>query len=224
MCGRYSLTTDIRYLEKRFNFDWTESGYGPRFNIAPTQPVITITSDGSSNQGQNMKWGLVPYWSKTQRMASHMINARAETLEQRNSFRQLLTRRRCLILADGFYEWARENNMKVPMRIALKSGEPFGFAGLWDIWSSSDGEQVKSCTIITTEANKFIDPLHNRMPVIVPSKFEKIWLSIVDQDIETIKGLLIPFESVKMEAYEVSTLVNSPANNFSEIIKKVNIS
>ena len=223
MCGRYSLITDIRDLERRFKFDATELVHGPRFNIAPTQTVIVVTNQGSYNQGQNMKWGLVPYRAKTQRMASHMINARSETLEQRNSFRQLLMRRRCLILADSFYEWARENKMKMPMRIALKSGEPFGFAGLWDIWNSRDGEQVESCTIITTGANRLIAPIHNRMPVIIPRESEKTWLNIHDQDIKTIKDLLTPYESVNMQAYEISTLVNSPANDFAEIIKRVNV-
>ena len=222
MCGRYSLITDIEDLEQRFSFHGEGLPKNIRFNIAPTQDILTITNDGFLNQGQMMRWGLIPYWSQDMRMASRMINARSETLEQRNAFRQSLLRRRCLILADGFYEWTRNGNKKIPMRIKLRSGEPFGLAGLWDTWKSTDGTIVKSCTIVTTEANEFIAPIHNRMPVIINEEFEETWLDINNQDIKSLKGLLSPYKSDEMEAYEIPTLVNSPRNDSFEIIARVN--
>jgi putative SOS response-associated peptidase YedK len=222
MCGRYSLITEIKDLEQRFSFHGDGLPKDIRFNIAPTQNILAITNDGFVNQGLTMKWGLIPYWSQDMRMASRMINARSETLEQRNAFRQPLLRKRCLILADGFYEWTRKGNKKTPMRIKLRSGNPFGFAGLWDAWKSTDGEIVQSCTIITTEANELIAPIHNRMPAIINEEFEETWLDINNQDIKNLKRLLYPYESTDMEVYEISTLVNSPRNDSFEIIARVN--
>ena len=168
-----------------------------------------------------MRWGLIPSWAKSASGGSRMINARAETLAERPSFRTALQRRRCLVLADGFYEWQGKGSSKRPMRITTASGEPFAFAGLWDGWRDPKGEVVRSCTIITTSANELLSPIHDRMPVILTRELEPLWL---DQDIQASAALtdvLVPHPANVMEAYEVSTLVNSPANDRPEMVVPV---
>jgi putative SOS response-associated peptidase YedK len=220
MCGRYSLATDIEDLADRFDFRATGLTYHVRFNIAPTQQVLTVTNDGSENQAQFMKWGLIPFWAKDPSIGSRMINARAETLTERPVFRQAFQKRRCLVIADGFYEWRREGKSKVPMRIILKSGEPFGFAGLWETWKSPEGESVQSCAIITTTPNEVMEPIHNRMPVILPREAERGWLDSHLSDSATLGKLLISYAADNMEAYEVSPLVNSPKNDAPDVIAR----
>ena len=175
MCGRYSLATDIRSLEGRFAVRGESLGYQPRFNIAPTQEVLTVTSDGTGNRAHLMKWGLVPSWAKDPAMGRRMINARAETVAQRPAFRDALKKRRCIIPANGFYEWMNTPAGRKPMRIILKSGEPFGFAGLWEVWRAPDGGLLRSCTIITTASNEMMKSIHDRMPVILPREAEAGW-------------------------------------------------
>ena len=220
MCGRYSLATDIEGLADRFDFRPTELTYRARFNVAPTQQVLTVTNNGLENQAQLMKWGLIPFWAKDPSIGNRMINARAETVGENRVFRQAFQARRCLVIADGFYEWMKDGNSKVPMRIILTSGEPFGFAGLWETWKSVDGEPVQSCTIITTSPNELMEPIHNRMPVILPRGAESIWLDQDQRDKDTLASLLIPYASTEMEAYPVSTLVNSPKNDVPDIIAR----
>ena len=167
-----------------------------------------------------MKWGLIPFWVKDPKIGSRMINARAETVVERPIFREVFSKRRCLVLADGFYEWQKTPEGKVPMRIVLKLGEPFGFAGLWATWKSADGQSVNSCTIITTTANSLMEPIHNRMPVILTRETESSWL---DQKAESseLRALLVPYPANEMDAYEVSTLVNSPKNDSLEVIARL---
>ena len=176
MCGRYSLIADIGELQERFDFDGTDLTLTPRYNIAPTQMALTVTSD-SGRRGGYMRWGLIPSWAKSASVGRRMINARAETVAERPSFRTALQRRRCLVLADGFYEWQRKGSSKSPMRIVMASGEPFAFAGLWDAWRDPKGEIVRSCAIITTAANELLSPIHDRMPVILPRELESTELS-----------------------------------------------
>ena len=166
MCGRFSLIADLQELGERFGFDPGGLTHPPRYNAAPTQPVLTVMN-GDGRHAEHLSWGLVPSWAKDARVGSRMINARAETLAERPAFRAAFARRRCLVLADGFYEWRRVGSSRIPMRIVMKPGEPFAFAGLWDSWRGPEGEVVRSCTIITTEPNELLRPIHDRMPAIL---------------------------------------------------------
>ncbi len=220
MCGRYTLTTDIRELEDRFHFIAEGLGLIRSYNTAPRQPVLTIVRE-DGNVGRIMKWGLIPSWAVNPSVANKMINARSETVAEKPSFRAALAKRRCLIPADGFYEWQKTASGKRPMRITLASGEPFAFAGLWEIWNTPKGDTVHTCTILTTSANETLAPIHNRMPVILPRKAEDIWLDHTVQDKSLLKSLFVPYDPSETVAYEVSTLVNSAANNVPEAISPV---
>lgn len=220
MCGRYSLTTDIGELANRFDFRVAGLSYQARFNIAPGQQVLTVSKDRSQNHAQLVQWGLMPFWMKAPYIGKRMINARAETISEKPMFREAFLKRRCLVIADGFYEWKKMGRSRIPMRIVLKSGEPFGFAGLQETWKSPDGEEIQSCTIITTTPNNIMESIHNRMPVILPRKSEDLWLDSVKMDLETLQGLLIPYASAEMDAYAVSTLINSPKNDMPDIIAR----
>ena len=216
MCGRFSLISEMGELQGRFEFDGAGLPHTPRYNIAPTQPVLAVTNE-QSRGASYMRWGLIPSWAKDSSVGNRLINARAETVAERPSFRTALARRRCLVLADGFYEWHRAGQAKRPMRIVMKSGEPFAFAGLWDSWRDPNGETVRSCTIITTEANDLLRPIHNRMPVILPREMEPFWLDHDVEDQGVLSDVLVPYQSAEMEAYEVSSLVNRPGNDGPEV-------
>lgn len=224
MCGRFTLTADIDFVMKRFTlsekFNVTE--YQPRYNIAPSQPLLCVIHDGEANRAGYLKWGLVPSWSKDPKIGNKMINARAETLAEKPSFKASFKKRRCLIIADSFYEWKKDGNRKIPMRIKLKNDQPFAMAGLWERWQDNEGQQINSCTIITTSPNELMKDIHDRMPVILSPEDEKIWLDRSIEDINYLKQFLIPYHQDMMEAFEVSAQVNSPANDSSELIKSVN--
>ena len=217
MCGRYTLTTDISDLQIRFSFHGHDLEYRPRYNIAPTQRVLTVTNE-EETQAQFMKWGLIPSWAKDPSIGSRMINARGETIAEKPSFRTALRKRRCLVLADGFYEWKKAEGQKVPMRITLKEEEPFAFAGLWEAWKSPEDEWVRSCTIITTAPNTLMEPIHNRMPVILPQEAEETWLNPAIEDPQVLTSFFQPFPAEAMEVYPVSTMVNSVKNDAAECI------
>ena len=221
MCGRFTLTADQDSFEDRFSFTGFDLGWVPSFNIAPTQEVLTVTNDGSENRPELMRWGLVPSWAKDPKIGNRMINARSETLTEKPSFRTAFERRRCLIPADGFYEWKREGKAKKPMLITANPGGLFAFAGLWETWKQPDDCWLLTCAIITTSANEFMTSIHDRMPVILPRESEALWLDPEEQDTAMLSELLLPYDSGRMEAYEVSTLVNSPRNNFPEVIEPV---
>jgi putative SOS response-associated peptidase YedK len=219
MCGRFTLTTDYDTLEERFALKGgMQLPLMPRYNVAPTQEVLSVVNDGQRNVGEMMRWGLIPSWAKDPSIGNRMINARAETLTTRPSFRTAFKKRRCLIPADSFYEWRRLNGSRRPMRIMLKSGEPFAFAGLYETWKDPQGQSVRSCTIITTDSNTLIQPIHDRMPVILPRDAEAAWLDPVFEDTGALLELLVPYPSEEMTAYEVSKLVNSPRNESPEVI------
>ena len=220
MCGRYSLKADLEDIQQRFEFLAGELVYSPRYNIAPTQPVLAVTS-GTDRRASYMRWGLIPSSARNATVGNRLINARGETVAERNSFRTAFIRRRCLVLADGFYEWQRAGKARRPMRIVMKSGEPFAFAGLWDSWRDPQGEVVRSCTIITTEANELIRPIHDRMPVILPRETESFWLDPDVDDPGALSSVLVPYSSHDMEVYEVSSLVNRPGNDGPEVILPV---
>ena len=221
MCGRFTLTADQDSFEDRFSFTGFDLGWVPSYNIAPTQEVLTVTNDGAENRAELMRWGLVPSWAKDPKIGNRMINARSETLAEKPSFRTAFRRRRCLIIADGFYEWKRDGKKKKPMRIIAESGDLFAFAGLWETWKQPDDSWLVSCAIITTSANEFMASIHNRMPVILPREAEALWLDPEEQDTAALSELLLPHDSDQMEVYEVSTLVNSPRNDSPELIAPV---
>jgi putative SOS response-associated peptidase YedK len=173
MCGRYSLYADYRTLLERFAIEETaveESDYAASYNIAPSQEVLAVVNDGTKNRLGFLKWGLIPPWAKDEKMGYKMINARAETAAEKPSFRHAFKKKRCIILADSFYEWRRTDEGKIPMLVKMKRGEPFAFAGLWESWKSPEGKVVNTCTILTTEANELMGTIHDRMPVVLSKK------------------------------------------------------
>ena len=221
MCGRYSLAMDYDALENRFTFrGGVQLPLRPRYNIAPTQEVLTVINDGTDNPARMMKWGLMLFWAKDPKIGNRMINARSESVATKPAFRNALRYRRCLIAADGFYEWMKVGKSKVPMRIILSSGEPFAFAGLWETWRSPSNAVVHSCCIITTTPNAVMEPVHSRMPVILPREAEDLWLAPGQVQASALKGLLVPYPAAGMEAYEVSALVNSPNNDTLDVIAR----
>jgi len=218
MCGRFTLTADISTLQESFPFVEMPQGMQPHFNIAPTQPVAVVPNDGR-NRLDFFVWGLIPSWAKDPNIGSRLINARAETLQEKPSFRTAFRRRRCLVLADGFYEWKQGERGKTPMYIRLASGKPFAFAGLWESWNAPDASNVLSCTIITTQPNELMATIHNRMPVILPEEAYSTWLESAEADPQRLAGLLKPYPAKQMQAYPVSPLVNSPKNDVPELIR-----
>lgn len=222
MCGRFTRSTDKDDLQSRFGF--TNPGnipLSPRFNIAPTQNSPTVIVKDDQREVTMMRWGLIPPWAKDMSIGYKMINARGETVAEKSSFKKPFKDRRCLVLADGFYEWKKEKKNKTPFRFVLKSRAPFAFAGLWDTWENPDGELITSFTIITTGANPLMEPIHDRMPVILHEKDEARWLDPHFMDTDKLSELLIPFPSDLMEAYEVSPIVNSPKNETPDCMKAV---
>lgn len=217
MCGRYTIITPAPGLARRFGAKEAASP-APNFNAAPSQalPIITNSMPG---QIQLVRWGLVPAWSRDPASGPKPINARAETLAEKPSFRQLLARRRCLVLADSFYEWQATERGKIPHRILLKSEEPFAFAGLWDEWlDRATGELHPTFTIVTTEPNELMARLHNRMPVILPGlEAERAWLAD-DLSAAAHQELLMPYDATLMREYAITTRVNSPAHNDAEVL------
>ncbi len=218
MCGRYSLISDITQLALRFEFEAGGLEQPPRYNIAPTQMVLTV-GNGKPRHASYMRWGLALSGTGSVSAGAPMINARAETLSERPSFRAALKERRCLIPADGFYEWQRTGAGRSPVRVTLASAEPFAFAGLWETWRDPNGDTVGSCTIITTQANELLRPIHDRMPVILPRDLESLWLDDGMQDPAALGSLLVPYDSDQMDLYEVSTLVNSAFNDGPELLE-----
>ena len=218
MCGRYSLTSNLDDLQGRFNFEARDLVFRPRYNVAPSQSVLAVVNDGD-NRAEFMRWGLIPFWAKDHKIGYRMINAVGETVATKPAFRAAFKKRRCLVLADGFYEWKKVADGKLPMYISSRSREPFAMAGLWENWKDPSGELIHSCTIITTTPNCLIEPIHNRMPVILPQSAESTWLDSNVEDAETLASLLVPYSADDMEAYIVSTLVNSPKNDVPECLQ-----
>ena len=215
MCGRFTFI-DIEDIRERFNADPID--LKPNYNVAPTQDVPVILPN---HQLAVFRWGLIPFWANDPSIGNKLINARAETVDEKASFKYSLQRKRCLVVADGFYEWKKEGSTKQPYRITLKNKGLFGFAGLWDTWKSQTGDIINSCSIITTTPNDLMVPIHNRMPVILSRDAEQVWLDQSIMDSSFLKSLLTPYHADPMMAYEVSTLVNSPKNNGPECLVPV---
>ena len=220
MCGRFSLTTDIESIQQQFDFTLAET-IVPRYNIAPSQQVLTVTSTNDRRKGQTMRWGLIPFWAKDTKIGYKLINARSETVDEKASFKHAFKRRRCLILCDGFYEWEKIRNKKQPYRFHMKDEKPFAMAGLYEEWTKGE-EQITSCTILTTIPNELTKKVHDRMPVILPQNAYDFWLEPNMDDTEYLKSMLIPYAASEMDSYAVSTLVNSPKNDIAEVLSPLN--
>ena len=219
MCGRYSLTTPEDHLVEAFDVPPLTFDYRARYNIAPTQDVPVVASDKRGTRLGLLRWGFVPAWADDPSIGSRMINARAESLLDKPAFKQAAVSRRCLVPADGFYEWAAEDGHKVAYWIHSPDREPMGFAGVWERWHHRGTEPVFSMVIITVDANDQIRHLHDRMPAIVPAADRKAWLD-TETPIAEALSLLKPYE-LALEAYPVSTLVNRPANDVPDCIEPV---
>jgi putative SOS response-associated peptidase YedK len=220
MGGRFGVSyRDIKAVWSSYG----EFSFQTRYNIAPSQEVpVIIRNNNGRNEAKVMKWGLVPSWAPDSSMGQRMINARSETLLEKPSFRQAVQKRRCLIPANGFYEWRREAKRKIPMWIQFKTREPFAFPGLWDCWIDRDtGKPLYSFTIITTHANALLRPIHDRMPVMYRKDMGRQWLEESISDELELSLVTQPVVSEEPEAYEVSTLVNSPDNNSPECVRRV---
>jgi len=214
MCGRFTLTTTPTDLKEAFPEVEVPEDLAPRYNIAPSQPVAVI-ANSDAGRIKLFRWGLIPSWAKDPSIGDRMINARAETLAEKPAFRAIYRRRRCLVLADGFYEWKQEpgGRVKTPMYVRLASGKPFAFAGLWDAWQPEGADQVQSCTIVTTAPNQLMQMIHTRMPVILDRTAYARWLEPGEQQPEQLNALLRPFAADEMTAYAVSRYVNRPQND-----------
>jgi len=228
MCGRFTLTAEMNTLQATFPWLNIPEGMAPRYNIAPSQPVAVVPNDGK-NTLDFYVWGLVPFWAKDPQIGNRMINARAETLAEKPSFKTAFRRRRCLVLADGFYEWqrkpiassSRSTGAKTPMYIKMTSGEPFAFAGLWETWNAPDGSRLITCNIITTEPNELVSQIHNRMPVILPTDAYQTWLDPHERAPSELSPLLKPYPADQMVSYPVSKQVNNPTNDLPICVKPI---
>ncbi len=221
MCGRFTLTAAVPELEARFQIEVTTLPYEPSYNIAPSQQVLSVIHDGTQARAGYLRWGLVPSWAKDPAIGQRMINARVETVAEKPSFRQAFRRRRCLVLADGFFEWRRSGRTKTPMYIQLHGHQLFALAGLWDTWHDPQGVRLSTCTLLTTAANSLMAPIHHRMPVILTPEAEAIWLDRSVQDSALLLPRLRPYASEALEAFEVSREVNSPHHNTPACIEPV---
>ncbi|KPK55447.1 MAG: hypothetical protein AMS22_04200 [Thiotrichales bacterium SG8_50] len=215
MCGRYTVGCEPSALIEHFEPDEVLLALRPRYNVAPSQSVAILRCDEQARKVlAPARWGLIPSWAKDPAIGNRMINARAETVADKPAFRTALRRRRCLVAADGFYEWRKLGAAKQPYWIGLATRTPMGFAGLWERWQPSHGgDALESCTIITTAANEVVAPIHERMPVVLrPSDYAR-WLNPATADVAELTGLLMPYPDAGMIAYPVSTAVNSPRND-----------
>jgi len=224
MCGRFTLRAPASVVAEQFAL-FEMPPFAPRFNIAPTQPVAVVRAVGERPPPERelvwLRWGLIPGWAGDPAIGSRMINARAETAAEKPAYRAAMRRRRCLVVADGFYEWQRTGGRKQPYFIHMRDDRPFAFAGLWEAWEGPDHSAIESCTLLTTEPNELIEPIHNRMPVILaPDDYDR-WLDPAVEQPEMVGPLLRPFGSDPMEAYPVSTHVNSPTRDDPKCIERV---
>jgi len=223
MCGRFVLFSSLDDIVREFEIERVQAQLRPSYNVAPTQEVAVVVRNQGVNVLDKMVWGLIPHWASDPGIGSRMINARSETVHEKPSFKRPFKSQRCLIVADGFYEWQKTDGTKVPMFIRLRSRRPLGLAGLYDAWKTPAGENLRSCTIITTDANQLVQPIHNRMPVILSPADQAAWLEAGPQPTERLLSLLAPYPAGEMEAYAVSRMVNSPKNDDPGCIEPVGV-
>ncbi|MDQ3802891.1 MAG: SOS response-associated peptidase [Acidobacteriota bacterium] len=220
MCGRFAQRSPSKRIAEKFKVEEVPP-LAERYNVAPAQQVLVIREAAGVREATFFKWGLVPRWAKDPAIGNKLINARSETVTEKPSFREAFTRRRCLIPADGFYEWQRAGGRKQPYFFKMRDWGPFGFAGLWERWEGEGGEVINSCTILTTEANDVLRPVHDRMPVILRPEDHELWLEAEVGKSDLVKGLLRPYPSAEMLGYPVGVLVNSPRNQGVELTEQM---
>ncbi|MGO8745210.1 MAG: SOS response-associated peptidase [Thermoguttaceae bacterium] len=224
MCGRFTLRSPASVVAEQFGL-FEAPSFAPRFNIAPTQPVAVVRcvpdQAGCCRQIVWLRWGLVPSWAHDPSIGNRMINARTESVGEKPAYRAAMRRRRCLVAADGFYEWQKAGKRKQPFFIHRRDDRPFGFAALWESWEGPDHSALESCTLLTTEANEVVTPIHDRMPVILRTEDYTRWLDPGIQNPSDLESLLRPYSSDAMEAYPVSPHVNSPANEGPRCVQRI---
>lgn len=222
MCGRFTITVTLEELISRYLIDENKiSSLKPNYNVAPMHHIPAVIASDEGKRLGELRWGLVPVWAKDEKIGNKMINARAETVAEKPAFKQLLKSKRCIIPADGFYEWKKEGTSKQPYRILLSDGGIFSFAGLYDTWEDHEGKKLSTCTIITTTPNRLMADLHDRMPVILRTEDEEGWLDRDNDDVESLLKILKPYDASKMRAYKVPLTVGNVRNNFEELIKDI---
>lgn len=222
MCGRYNIIPKAQEWLDAFEIIQGQEvieNLKPSYNVAPSQNVPAVRIEEGQRTACLLRWGLIPFWAKDKKIGYKMINARAETVAEKPAYRSAFKRHRCLIPASGFYEW-RQTNGKQPYNIHMKNGRPFAFAGLWEHWEHED-EKIESCTIIVTDGNELMQPIHNRMPVILNQQDFDLWLDPEMSDKDKLMPLLVPYQGNDLEAYPVSKAVNTPKNNQPELLKPV---
>ena len=222
MCGRFVLIAPGKDLAERFGLEEVPD-LKPRYNIAPTQMVVIIRLDKNTLQRRlvQVKWGLIPFWAKDTSMRHRLTNARAESVAQKPAFRAAFKQRRCLVPADGFYEWKRQEGRRQPYLLRNADGRPFAFAGLWESWKAPDGETIESCTILTTDANDLTRTIHDRMPVILHPNEYDLWLDPEVKDPNLLKPLLRPYPSDEMIVQPVSPKVNKASYDAADCVEVV---
>ncbi|HBP26281.1 MAG TPA: hypothetical protein DD618_04945 [Acholeplasmatales bacterium] len=226
MCGRYTINVtyeDMKtYLHDNYHIDDFDAEFKlPRYNVAPGQNILSVINDGTKNRAGLLKWGFVPFFAKDENMGSNLINAKAETLLQKPSFKDSFKNKRCIILADSFYEWAKTGFEKIPMRVMLNDQSLFAMAGLWSSYTRPDRTKLYTCTIITTEANDLVAKVHDRMPVILTNETARLWLDPKNSDLQSLAALLVPFDPAKMTAFRVSSAVSNAKNDDPSLIKAI---
>jgi putative SOS response-associated peptidase YedK len=212
MCGRFAITSTPEAIRLLLGY-LDQPNFPPRHNIAPTQPIPVVRLEDGKRRFALVRWGLLPSWVKDPKAFTLLINARGDTINEKPAFRNAMKRRRCLIPADGFYEWKGEGAAKVPYYVRLKNHQPFAFAGLWETWVGPNGEELETAAIVTTDANRVLKPIHHRMPVILAPEAYDLWLDTANVDAMTAQALIAPARDDLLEAYEVSKAVNRVAND-----------
>lgn len=220
MCGRYTITSAPEAIRALFRYR-EQPNFPPRYNVAPTQPIPIVRLVEGKRQFALVRWGLLPSWVKDPKTFTLLINARGESVIDKPAFRAAMKRRRCLIPADGFYEWKAIAGRKQPYFVRLKSGAPMAFAGLWETWTGPNGEELETAAIVTTNANRALAPIHERMPVILTPEAFDLWLNCADVDATTAAALIAPAPENLLEAYEVSTAVNRTANDNAKLVERL---
>jgi putative SOS response-associated peptidase YedK len=217
MCGRFAFYTPAEAVVRLFSLEPTEA-LAPRYNIAPTQPAPVVRRrDDATRRLSLLRWGLIPFWAKDPAIGNRLINARAETAGSKPAFRQAYRKRRCLVLANGFYEWQKAGSGKIPWYITQVSAEPFAMAGLWESWRGNDDEPLETFTILTTTANQRLSPIHQRMPVVLDSDAIRVWLNPESAD-DDLSAAVAASQGTPFDAVPVSRRVNNPANEGSELV------
>ncbi|MEK3683679.1 SOS response-associated peptidase [Paenibacillus sp. FSL R10-2736] len=222
MCGRFTITVTLEELITHYLIDDSKlATLKPNYNVAPMHNVPAVIASDEGKRLGELRWGLVPFWAKDDKIGSKMINARAETVAEKPAFKRLLKTKRCIIPADGFYEWKKDGTSKQPYRILMSDGSLFSFAGLYDTWEDPEGKKLSTCTIITTTPNSLMEDIHDRMPVILRPEDEADWLGRDNDDLESLLKLLKPYDAAKMRAYKVPSAVGNVRNNSKELLEDI---